>query len=99
LIAPDPKRAQQEIRVTHPFHPLAGRQFSLVVRKNNWAEDRVFFFADDGQLTSLPSCWTDVDPPDPFDAVSAGRSPFRVEDLLALAALIDGMRSASRQEM
>jgi len=90
-------RAQQDIRVTHPFHPLAGRQFGLVVRKNNWAEDRVFFFADDGQLTSLPSAWTDVDPPDPFDAVSAGRSPFRVEDLLALAALIDGMRPASRQ--
>ena len=57
----------------------------------------MFFFADDGQLTSLPSGWTDVDPADPFDAVSAGRSPFRVEDLLALAALIDGIRSAGQQ--
>jgi hypothetical protein len=56
----------------------------------------VFFFAGDSQLTSLPSAWTDVDPPDPFDAVSAGRSPFRVEDLLALAALIDGMRPPGR---
>ena len=51
----------------------------------------MFFFADDGQLTSLPSAWTDVDPPDPFVVVSAGRSAFRVEDLLALAVLIDGM--------
>ena len=67
-----------------------------MVRKNNWAEDRVFFFADDGQLTSLPSAWTDVDPPDPFLALSAGRSAFRVEDLLALAALIDGIRSPGR---
>lgn len=91
-IAPDPQSASQRIRVTHPFHPLAGREFSLVVRKNNWAEDRVFFFADNGQLTSLPAAWTDVDPPDPFVMVSAGRSAFRVEDLLALAALTDGMR-------
>ncbi len=73
------------MRVTHPFHPLRGREFALVVRKNNWAEHRVFFFVGDGQLTSLPFGWTDVDPPDPFDAVSAGRSAFRVADLLALA--------------
>jgi hypothetical protein len=84
------------VRVTHPFHPLSGQEFGLVVRKNNWAEDRVFFFAGDGQLTSLPSAWTDVDPPDPFVMVSAGRSAFTVDDLLALAALIDGMRSAGQ---
>ena len=84
--------------VTHPFHPLCGREFALVVRKNNWAEDRVFFFAGDGQLTSLPSGWTDVDRPDPFDAVSAGRSAFRVADLLALAGLLAGIRSAERPE-
>ena len=54
----------------------------------------MFFFADDGQLTSLPSAWTDVDPPDPFDAVAAGRSPFRVADLLALAGLLTGIRPA-----
>jgi Family of unknown function (DUF5372) len=56
----------------------------------------VFFFAGDGQLTSLPSAWTDVDPPEPFVMVSAGRSAFRVEDLLALAALIDGLQAAGQ---
>ena len=49
--------------MTHPFHPLAGHVFDLVVRKNNWAEDRVFVFTDDGQLTSIPAAFTDVDPP------------------------------------
>ena len=47
-----------------------------------------------GCVTSLPSGWTDVDPPDPFDAVSAGRSAFRVADLLALAGLLAGIRGA-----
>jgi hypothetical protein len=78
--------------VTHPFHPLSGREFDLVVRKKNWGEDRVFFFADDGQLTSLPAGWTDVDPPDPFVAIADGRSMLRIEDLVALALLLDGLR-------
>jgi hypothetical protein len=80
--------------VTHPFHPLVGREFDLVVRRKNWADDRVFFFGDDGQLRSLPAGWTDVDPADPFVAVAAGRSRFRVEDLVALATLLDGLRPA-----
>jgi hypothetical protein len=83
--------------VTHPFHPLAGREFDLVVRKNNWAEDRVFFFNDDGQLVSIPAGFTDVDPPDPFVAVSAGRSAFRVEDLLELATQVEGLRPVRRR--
>jgi len=82
------------VRVTHPFHPLSGRDFDLVVRKKNWAEDRVFFFCDDGQLRSMPAGWTDVDPADPFVAVAAGRSMFRMEDLVALASLLDGLRLA-----
>jgi hypothetical protein len=87
------------VRVTHPFHPLAGREFDLVVRKHNWAEDRVFFFEDDGQLRSIPAGFTDVDPPDPFVAVAAGRSSWRVEDLLALADLLDGLRVLKRRRV
>jgi hypothetical protein len=75
---------------------LIGREFALVVRKKNWGEDRVFYFGDDGRLTSVPAGWTDVDPPGPFVAMAAGRSAFRVEDLVALATLIDGLRPAQR---
>lgn len=81
--------------MTHPFHPLAGREFELVVRKNNWAEDRAFFFDDDGQIRSLPAGWTDVDPAEPFDVVAAGRALFRTADLLALADLLDAIRPPS----
>lgn len=81
--------------MTHPFHPLAGREFDLVVRKHTWAEDRVFFFDDDGQLRSLQAAWTDIDPVDPFVAIAAGRSALRIEDLLTLASLIEHLRSAA----
>ncbi len=76
--------------MTHPFHPLAGREFELLARRHTWEQDRVFFFDRDGQMRSLPTGWTDVIGDDPFVVVADGRSAFRVEDLLALAALMEG---------
>ena len=75
-------------RVTHAFHPLRGREFPLVTLRNNWGEDRVYYHAPDGQLVSIPAAWTDVCAPDPFVLLSAGRSPFCLEDLLELARLL-----------
>jgi hypothetical protein len=80
--------------VTHPFHPLRGREFTLLAHRNNWGEDRVFFVDDRGQLVSLPAQWTSLAPPDPFVILAAGRSAFRVTDLLELAHLIERLRRA-----
>jgi hypothetical protein len=63
--------------------------------RRTWKQRRVFFLLDDGTLTSVPTAWTDVAEPDVFVTVAAGRSPFRVEDLLAVAELIDGLRPAT----
>jgi hypothetical protein len=54
----------------------------------------VFFLDEDGVQRSLPRAWTDAADVDPFVGLAAGRSPFRVEDLVALAGLIDGLRGA-----
>lgn len=84
---------QRIVRVTHPFHPCSGREFAFVEVRRTWNQDRVFFFDDDGVLRSLPTEWTDAGDPDVFLAVAAGRSPFRVEDLLTLTELIAGLGS------
>jgi hypothetical protein len=81
--------------VTHPFHPWRGRGFVFVVARRTWGEDRVFFLDEDGVQRSLPRAWTDAADVDPFVALAAGRSPFRVEDLVALTGLIDGLRGAT----
>jgi Family of unknown function (DUF5372) len=81
--------------VTHPFHPWHGREFVLIGVRQNWSEDRVFFFDDRGVQHSLPVGWTDAVEPDPFVVAAAGRCPFPVADLLALAGLIDGLRVGS----
>jgi hypothetical protein len=79
------------------FHPLVGCEFGLAMRKRTWGEDRVFVVDEGGQLLSFPAGWTDAGPPDPFVVVSAGRSPFRVAELLELAALIDHIRPPTRR--
>src|SRR6516225_4922894 len=95
-ITPDCVAAQRVVRVTHPFHPWSGREFVFVAVRQTWAEDRVFFLDADGRQHSLPVGWTDAAGPDVFVAVAAGRCPFRVADLLALARLAEGCSAASR---
>ena len=87
-------RDSQRIRVTHPFHPLRGNEYELVGYGHTWGEPRVFF-REHGQtrVRSLPANWTDVAGADPFVVLSAGRSHFRVEDLLQLARLLGQLKA------
>jgi hypothetical protein len=82
------------VRITHPFHPLFGREFGFVTYRNTWGEDRVYFHNEAGQLVGLPAHWTDFFPADPFQEVAAGRSLFRPADLLLLVRVIERLRSA-----
>ena len=90
--APDLSGGTQTFQVTHPFHPLHGREFSLVTYGHNWGEHRVYFHDDTSRLVSLPEQWTSLFSLDPFVAIAAGRSPFRVQDLLELSHLIARIR-------
>jgi hypothetical protein len=56
-------------------------------------EDRVHLHDENGVLFSLPAGWTDVAPADPFVVIADGRCPFTTGGLLALADLIDRLRS------
>ena len=81
------------MRVTHPFHPLAGRDFEFVAHRHNWGEDRVHLHDENGELFSLPAGWTDVVAADPFVVIAAGRCPFTTDGLLAVAGLADRLRA------
>jgi len=85
--------------VTHPFHPLLGREFKIVTVRQNWGEHRVYYHDEDKRLRSIPAAWTSVFGEDPFVMVAAGRSPFRANDLVELRWLIDavgGRKEGSR---
>ena len=63
-------------------------EFAFIAVRQNWGEDRVFFFDEAGVQRSLPRGWTDAGDVDPFVVVASGRSALRVEDLVALTELI-----------
>ncbi len=62
--------------------------------RHTWGEDRVFFLDGEGTQCSLLRAWTDAADSDPFVVLAGGRSPLRVEDLLALVELLDRLRAA-----
>ena len=56
--------------MTHPHHPLFGQEFDLVMRGQNWREDRAWFHDRAGRLRSLPASWTDLVADHPFNVVA-----------------------------
>jgi len=81
------------VQVTHPFHPRFGQEVEVAFRRRHWGDDRVFYRDCHGRLESIPTPWTSMVAEDPFVVVAAGRSRFRVADLLELAALVGRLRS------
>jgi len=62
----------------------------MVVRKFIWGEERVTVELPDGTHWSIPVGWTDAAAADPYVSIGAGRSLFRVKDLIELARLVAG---------
>jgi hypothetical protein len=86
--------ALPRVRVTHPFHPLAGRELEFVKRRHNWRADRVYVRDDGGALVSLPAAWTDAVAEDPFVVVASGRAPFHLAGLVAVSELVASLAAA-----
>ena len=81
------------MRVTHRFHPQFGQDFEFVAHRQNWGEEIVISTMRTVSCSPMPAGWTDVAPADPFVVIAAGRCPFTTGGLLAVADLIDRLRS------
>ena len=91
--AVDKPDSVERFRITHPFHPHAGREFGVVTWRHNWSEDRVYFHDAEKKLRSVPSQWTSLVSEDPAVVVGAGRAHFRLGELLELATLLRELRA------
>ncbi len=91
--APDGNDQVQCCQVTHCFHPLYGKEIQIVMIRQNWGEDRVYYRHDDGLITAIPASWTSVYDPDVFNVLSDGRSSFRFKELLELTRFVDELLS------
>lgn len=77
--------ATKTFRITHPFHPLFGKEYQVVDLRQGWGVNRVYYHEPvTGVLRSIPSSWTSVVAKDPFEETSKGRAYFRTKDLLEL---------------
>ncbi len=62
----------------------------MITYLHTWGEDRVYFQRQESEhLVSVPASWTDVVPEDPFVQLAAGRSLFRVSDLVELVLMLE----------
>jgi hypothetical protein len=91
-IAPGSSDGDGMFRIVHPFHPACGQQLPIVTIRQNWGENLLYYLDQNGRLVSIPARWTDRIEPDPVVTISAGRSPFRMEDLLELVRLVEALR-------
>ena len=87
-----PVSAMRLVRITHPFHPLSGREVACVGERYNRYGRRLLLRVDDVTVCSVPPQWTDLVAPDPEIVIGAYRTLFRVADLLALGRLVDQLR-------
>lgn len=78
--------------MTHPFHPLSGREFVCVARRYNRYGMRLVLQVDDETVCSVPPQWTDLMPPELELVMGERRAMFRVADLLELARVVDRLR-------
>jgi hypothetical protein len=77
-------------KIIHPFHPWSGQRFELITYLHTWGENRVYFQRQESEhLVSVPASWTDVVPEDPWVQLAAGRSLFRVPELLELVQMVE----------
>jgi len=66
-----------------------------VLRTNGKGPNEELFFHDDNdELSLIPLAWTSLAPEDPFVVLAAGRSWFRVVDLLEVARLVEALKSS-----
>jgi hypothetical protein len=90
------------VRITHPFHPLSGRQFACVGERCNRYGKRLLLRVDDVTVRSVPPQWTDLVAPDPEIVMGGHRALFRVADLVELAQLVEELgrrKSLNRPDM
>ena len=66
--------------------------------RHNWGNELIYYHDARGRLVSVPAAWTDRAPPDPAVVVSAGRSPFRLEDLLELTRLLAALEQEASHD-
>jgi len=83
-------------RVTNKFHPLFGKEFTVLSNHFIQGVDSIFFRSERSSRASIPVRWTSLKPQNPYVVISNGRSLFCPKDLLDLAQLVKYLKSEQK---
>jgi Family of unknown function (DUF5372) len=97
--APITPEIGRRIRITHPFHPLSGKQFALLEYRRIYSESYIYFQDDCNQTRVIPAIWTDFVKMDAFVELAAGASPLHAACLLELADLVQQVGRKKGQDV
>ncbi|MEE8378820.1 MAG: DUF5372 family protein, partial [Gammaproteobacteria bacterium] len=91
------RSSKQIFRVTHPFHPLFGQEFSVLFQRCIGGEDYLFFDYQAKRNANISARWTSLGSPNPYVVISDGRSLFCPKDLLELVQLTRDIKSVRKR--
>ena len=98
-IAPDTGEEKRRVQITHPFHPLCGKQFDLIEQRYIYTESFLYFYDDHGHLREIPAVWTDFVKVDAYVELASGRSPLHATHLLELADLVGHLAKGASRDL
>ena len=98
-IAPGTGEEKRQVRITHPFHPLFGKQFDLIEQRYIYTESYLYFHDEHGHLREIPAMWTDFVKVDAYVELAGGRSPLHAVHLLELAELVKHMAKGADRDV
>ena len=80
--------------ISHPFHPLRGRQFEVLKKRRVAGVDTLILRELERGTLSIPREWSDWADPTPYDALT--RPPLRLaaECLFELVALLEALAAS-----
>jgi hypothetical protein len=82
--------------VTHPFHPLSGRQLVCVGKRYNRYGTRLLLRVNEKTVCSVPPQWTDDVGPEPDVVIGKGRAVAGVVELFQLAEFVQRLVEEQR---
>jgi hypothetical protein len=80
-------------------NPFSGQSFEAKGYVRSPHGQRVYFEDPRGRFVFVPETFTDLVPLEPFVALAAGRSYFRVRDLLDLVRIAEGEMERQRSDV
>ena len=79
------------MEITHPFHPLRGKQFAFLKSRCVRGVECVVLKGSESGTFAVPRDWTDLARPDMYRDADVSPRIFKLESLLSIVELLNSV--------